>query len=148
MMSQFEVVLNALQQWRQYQFGTTDPNDSLGGDAADPDGDGLSNLEEYATGSDPKVANVARVPQLGRVTVSGSTYLTISYRMLTSATAAVTYSVEGSVGNLTGWSPIDVVANLVAGPVDQGDGTAMVTLRGNTRVGPGKDFLGLRLTPQ
>ena len=65
--------------------------------------------------------------------------------MLTAAATTVGYSVEESA-NLTSWSGIDMVNNLVAGPVDQGDGTAIVTLRGNTPIGSGKSYLRLRLT--
>jgi hypothetical protein len=147
MMTQFEVVLSALQQWRQDKFGTVDPNDLTGGDSADPDGDGIPNLVEYGTGSNPKVADTSRLPQLGRTTVGTSTYLTISCRMLTGADAAVSYSVEES-SNLSGWSAVDMVANLVAGPVDLGDGTALVTYRGNTPMGSAKDFLRVRITSQ
>lgn len=145
MMTLFEVVLSALQQWRQDTFGTTDPNDPSGGDLADPDGDGMSNLEEYSNGSNPKVADISRRSQLGQVTVGAAIYPTISYRMLTSTSAAISYSVEETTA-LGGWSPIDMTSNLVAPPVDQGDGTVLVTLRGNTRIGAGKSFLRLRVT--
>lgn len=147
MMTQFEVVLNALQQWREDAFGTTSASDPTGGDLADPDHDGIPNLAEYSSGSDPKVANVSRLPQIGQTTVNGSSYLTISYRMLTAANAGITYVVEES-SNLTSWTPIDMATNLVSGPTDQGDGTAIVTFRGNTAIGSGKDYLHLRISTQ
>ncbi len=145
MMTQFEVVLSALQQWRQDKFGTVDPNDPSAGDLADPDEDGMTNLEEYAAGSNPKVADVSRASRLGLATVAGSTYPTITYRMLTRAATAVTYSVE-ETANLTTWNSIDMTTNLVAGPIDQGDGTALVTFRGNSPIGSDKKFLRVRIT--
>jgi uncharacterized delta-60 repeat protein len=48
--------LTRLQNWRQTWFGTTDPNGAAA-DNADPDGDGVSNLLEFATGSDPTKSN-------------------------------------------------------------------------------------------
>lgn len=48
--------LNELAAWRQWHFGTT-ANAGLAANTADPDGDGLSNLVEYALGLDPNRPN-------------------------------------------------------------------------------------------
>ena len=66
------VVLNVLQptpyhQWIVGEFGSSQmlPNNSqstLWGDAADPDGDGLGNLIEFITGSDPNRAQSVNAP--------------------------------------------------------------------------------------
>ena len=65
--------LSALQSWRLSHFGTISSSGSAA-DTADPDGDGCSNLLEYATGDDPNVANAAATPQVsvvdGRLTLS------------------------------------------------------------------------------
>lgn len=45
------------QQWLWANFGTDWDNPAVTGDLVDPDLDGLANLIEYATGSDPGVAN-------------------------------------------------------------------------------------------
>jgi hypothetical protein len=42
--------------WALAHFGTNASNPSIAGDLADPDGDGMDNLLEYATASDPNVA--------------------------------------------------------------------------------------------
>lgn len=43
--------------WRWINFGASATNPTLAGDLADVDGDELNNLLEYATGSDPFIAN-------------------------------------------------------------------------------------------
>ena len=146
MMTQFEVV-DAIGNWRYNTFGTTSDNgDPVGGDAADPDGDGVPNIVEYALGSDPKTAGTARVPKQGRTKVDKQTYLTLTFPKLLSSTAAISYSVEESLDGLKTWSAVDMTANLVGTPVDQGDGTALVTIRGNAPMTSGSDFLRLRIS--
>ena len=46
---------------------------------ADPDGDGLSNLLEYALDLDPTSSSVDRKPVIGRTLVGGQNYLTLTY---------------------------------------------------------------------
>jgi hypothetical protein len=60
--------------WRHLHFGTTE-NTGDAGDDFDPDKDGLSNLLEYALGSDPNSANPGASPQV----VTSSNRLTISF---------------------------------------------------------------------
>lgn len=92
----------------------------LTGDAAlaasDPDGDGLSNILEYATGTSPIVSGPANIT-LGQ----SSGVLSLTYTRV--ADPALTYTVEGT-GDLTGtWSTILTTGNPstgsanVAGPV-------------------------------
>jgi hypothetical protein len=50
------IVEDAYEAWVLEHFGTNANNPSIAGDLADPDGDGLDNLLEYATVSDPNVA--------------------------------------------------------------------------------------------
>ena len=80
----------------------------------DPDGDGLSNLLEYATRGDPMVSGsaVLAVNQSG-----GRLSITFNRR----ADDQLTYTVEGSNTLGAGWStvaPFNVVANPVAGLAD------------------------------
>ena len=68
-------VLSALDTWRRQTFGTTS-NSGIAADSADPDGDGMTNLQEFAAGTDPLDARSAL--RLGQVQVSGSS-VTISF---------------------------------------------------------------------
>ncbi|MCL5278566.1 MAG: Ig domain-containing protein [Planctomycetes bacterium] len=43
--------------WRQAHFGASQINLEIAGDAADPDGDGANNLQEYTNGTDPLAPN-------------------------------------------------------------------------------------------
>ena len=99
----------ALQTWRFDQFGVYDDTaDVLAGDAEDFDGDGLSNLLEYALGTDPK-ASTAGALTVGR---SGN-FLTLTYPRRSPADASITYTVEAS-GNLsTGFTAATGATNTV-----------------------------------
>jgi hypothetical protein len=44
--------------WKSSHFGTDTNNPSVAGDEADPDGDGIPNILEYAFGTDPNVADI------------------------------------------------------------------------------------------
>ena len=59
--------------WRQWHFGTSE-NSGDAADTADFDKDGLTNLLEYALGTDPKLGNAA-VPQI----VPATDRLTLSF---------------------------------------------------------------------
>lgn len=66
-------VLTPLETWRKQKFGTSaDTGD--GADKADSDRDGLFNLIEYATGTDPMSANPATGPEVaiteGKLTIA------------------------------------------------------------------------------
>ena len=98
-----------LQQWRFDQFGVYDDDGSvLAGDAEDYDGDGLSNLAEYALGLDPKAASASPVT-LGR---SGN-FLTLSYPRRSPADPALTYTVQASDNLGTGFTAAPGSTNTV-----------------------------------
>ncbi|MCC5790855.1 MAG: S8 family serine peptidase [Opitutales bacterium] len=84
-----------LEQWRIDNFGTDDPT-GIVADLADPDGDGIPNLLEYALGGDPLVANPAIRPTL--VVDEGLTQFSF-FR----AVADLDYHVEYSF-DLNSWS--------------------------------------------
>lgn len=70
--------------WRFSEFTTPELSDpQISGAEADPDQDGLRNLEEYAFQLPPKTSSVAGLPVAGR-DLSGA--LTLSYTLLKSAT--------------------------------------------------------------
>jgi len=116
--------LSALQSWRQTYFSTTN-NSGNAADDFDFDNDGISNLLEYATGSDPTVSSPAST-QVNR-NVGG--FLTITFNSIADAT--ITYRVEGS-SDLTGaWSTVFTAtgATLGAGPQTIADDTLPGTRR-------------------
>lgn len=76
--------LSASEAWRQRKFGTTD-NAGDAADDSDPDHDGLTNLMEYAIGSDPG-ASVAPPPAQAGI-VGGR--LTLTFTRNTAATDVV-----------------------------------------------------------
>lgn len=66
--------------WQTQKFTPTElSNPSISGANADPDHDGLSNLMEYALSFEPKTANPAGSPALGKMQVSGKNYLTLTF---------------------------------------------------------------------
>lgn len=77
--------LTAIQAWRLANFGTTD-NSGNAADNADPDGDGMTNAQEFAAGTDPQSAvSMLRINQVkasgGDVTVSFATVAGKTYRL-------------------------------------------------------------------
>ncbi len=54
--------------WRQANFGANWNNPAISGDTVDGDGDGLSNLLEYALGTDPNLSTATSAPQVSTPT--------------------------------------------------------------------------------
>ncbi len=91
--------LSALQQWRQTNFGTTS-NSGDAADAADPDGDGMTNAQEYTAGTDPM--NATSVFRVSGLAVNGNDVL-LSFPTV----AGKTYRLERSDSLLDGsWAPV------------------------------------------
>lgn len=95
LIANFEATLSALQTWRSTYLGASE-NTGYAADGADPDGDGLANLIEYATGTLPASAASARAPQAG---MPGNSLSLTFYRI---ADPSLTYQVWAS-NNLTDW---------------------------------------------
>jgi hypothetical protein len=70
---------------------------------ADPDGDGIVNLLEYAFGMDPTVADWIGLPTPGMVSDQGADYLSITYNRLLGATN-IHYTPEFG-DDFLNWSP-------------------------------------------
>jgi hypothetical protein len=119
--------------WAQAKLGNAAASIS-----ADPDGDGLPNLLEYAFHSDPTVAAATTYPQAG---MEGS-YLTLTYPKLRTATD-ISYVVEetSDLTNPASWTPATVVEEVVS--------TVEVTRVIKAKVAMGaaaKKFLRLKVT--
>jgi hypothetical protein len=118
-----------LQTWRQTRFGQTD-NTGTAADTADPDGDGVANLLEYALGGDPLQGSNAILPVVS--SVNGRLQLTFLR-----ARADVTYTVQGS-SDLVTW------ADLATNP-DAVSTTTPVVFTDSVS-NPSRRFLRLKIT--
>ena len=133
--------------WRAAHFTDAEfTNDLVSGPNADPDGDGIPNLLEYALGLDPKTANVGGLPQPQIVTVNGQDYLSMTVAKPQTA-SDVTYSAEVS-GDLLSWdsSPADVSTTVQP---NTPAGFDTLTFQDQTPMGTGnggRRFLRLRVT--
>ena len=90
-----------IEAWRIANFGTNASNVAIAGNAADPDGDGIVNLLEYAFGSDPNSFSPTNLPISKRVSISTDEFLAIEFMRATNATD-VKYTVQTSP-DLTSW---------------------------------------------
>lgn len=130
--------------WRAQHFSESELADpTLSGDAADPDGDGLPNLLEYASGGDPRTRS--EVPRLF-VRANGfgdQTGWRLSYRRLLLA-HEVDYAVETS-SDLKVWTPF---AGDEDEPVLNEDGTITAQIRVDSAGAQAADarFFRLRVT--
>jgi probable HAF family extracellular repeat protein len=109
--------LSPIEQWRQTNFGST-ADAGNAADVADPDGDGVPNLLEFALGSSPVSAVNTGVPA-ARI-VNG--FLALGFNRINDP--ALTYTVEAATTlNPADWSPIwtSTGSANVAGHVDVSD---------------------------
>lgn len=91
----------ALEIWRD-QYFSSPANSGPGADAADPEGDGLVNLIEYALGSPPVIADAAAAPT-GFVAAAGGMRYPALRVVRTGRRSDVTYTVEVSA-DLRNWA--------------------------------------------
>lgn len=66
--------------WQGEQFGEDAENELVSGEAADPDGDGVINLLEYAFVLDPLSASPVGLPRAVRFAHAGDDYLAVEFR--------------------------------------------------------------------
>ena len=122
-----------LQTWQQTYFTPEELDDpNISGDFADPDRDGLRNLFEYSSNSDPRTASATNTP----IVTLDPSYLSLTYTKVLAA-EDLTYTVEESI-DLINWSP--------AASIDQillDDGVTQI-IRANVLI-DGADRLFLRL---
>ncbi|HWI59019.1 MAG TPA: hypothetical protein VNZ22_17470, partial [Bacillota bacterium] len=116
--------------WQFAQFGPGYPGSALTADAADPDGDGVANLLEYAFGMNPNSASRSALPAASMIATNDNNYLAVRFsRRL--PPSELTYTVQTST-DLVGWT--DGVAWSDSGAVTSVGHTTVVSGGTNTVV--------------
>lgn len=122
--------------WREEHFETAD-NSGDAADEADPDGDGVENLLEFATGADPTESSVIETP----ITPPVVGMITFTYTRNKLAAAGLVYAVEWSDDLNSDWSTDGVSEEVTA---DDGTlQTVVATLPAGTANGR---FVHLKVT--
>ena len=109
--------------WQFEEFGANTNNESISGELADPDNDGIVNLLEYALDLNPNVASVAGLPTPQIDPACGC--LTLTYTKVLGATD-LTYTPEASDGpggpwDTNGVTEVIIDANTVAQTIKASD---------------------------
>jgi lysophospholipase L1-like esterase len=134
------------EQWRSANFNSTelaDPNISK--ENGDPDHDGIKNLMEYALNGDPHVNNISILPTQNIQNISGTSYLTLTYRHHITSTD-ITYNVQVS-GDLITWTTLAPNTYEVGSPIPIDSATESITFRDNVSSnGQQKRFMRLNVT--
>jgi hypothetical protein len=90
------VVKSQFENWREQNFTAAQlSNWAVSGDTGNPSGDGIPNLVKYALGLNPNAPALSGLPLPGRVSVSGSNYLTLTFTDQ-SALTDIAYAVQVS----------------------------------------------------
>ena len=132
--------LRPFEQWQATNWPPATPRAIIGA-SADPDGDGIPNLVEYALGLNPTVASRAGLPTASIVEANGQAYGALTYTRMKSATDALVEAVAANAVNGTSWQPLATIHSLV----DLGD-RERVTMRDDRPVSDhGQRFYQLRV---
>jgi hypothetical protein len=92
--------------WRFQQFGSNTNNPAISGESADPDGDGMVNLLEYAIHSNPNIASGTGLP-IPEIDSANGCLTLIHTKVL--ATPDLLYTAEAAGAPGGPWSTNDVV---------------------------------------
>ena len=134
-----DVQLTVISQWKDWQisnFGSTSAAEAAL--EANPDGDALTNLLEYAFGSSPDNARDVALPSFRTTRDGNQTYFELQYRRLNSGNHGLNYTPQTTT-NLNGtWQSSSANITEIGSPDDNGDGTSTVTLRLPITVGNAK----------
>jgi subtilisin family serine protease len=132
------------QSWRTANFTAGElGNSAISGDLADPDHDGICNLLEYSFNLLPKTANRNGVPTGVIQDVSGTKYLSLTFRRQI-GNPKLTYTPQTSSIVSSTWLNNAV---LVGTPTANGNGTETVTYRDSTAMNAAsKRFMRVAVT--
>ena len=142
----YTVVAPPYPTWQAQHFTSAQLADpTISGSTADPDGDGIPNLIEYALNLSPIVPSVSGLPKVGTTVIGGSPYLTLTYTKVI-ANTDISYVPQVS-GDLATWN---AGANYVAtvSTTNNPDGvTQTVVVRDlMAMTGAGRRFIRLAVT--
>ena len=122
--------LTAIDSWKVAEFGANADNSNIAGPSADPDNDGLSNLQEYCFGSNPLVSNSGAVAPIGTTNDQGVSYPSVSFRVNKAAIdVSAIVRVTTDLTDPEGWNSGPDVTTEVS-RVDEGD-SERITVRSN-----------------
>ena len=124
------------------EFPGSGPSSPITGALADPDGDSVCNLLEYALHRDPLVPDTTPPVTMGTVQANGQSYLSLTYVCPKNA-IDLRYIVQVS-GALTNWQSGPFATTQVE-IIDNGD-TETVTVRDTTPIpSPAPRFMRLKV---
>jgi hypothetical protein len=127
--------------WRVVEFGASTNNPTISGDLADPDGDGIANLLEYALHLDPNVAGATGLPVGERD--ADCSCLSLTYQKTIAATD-LRYTVEAADEPGGPWSTNGVAEAII--DADLFTMTIRASNTGNPFATAGKGFMHLKVT--
>lgn len=124
------------QSWKETHFGANANNDAVAGDNADPDGDGIRNLLEYALATNPNTGNVSGMVH-EMASIGPDKFLRLSVAKNPAATdVQFTVQVNGNLANPAGWNSAETVIE---------ENTATTLIVRDTVPGPSR-FIRLEVT--
>ncbi len=132
--------------WQAKNFTGMQLSDpTVSGNAADPDGDGIPNLLEYALNLSPTTPGVTGLPTVGKTVVDGSTYLTLTFTRVI-ANTDISYVPQVS-GDLATWNAGANYVTTVSTANNMDNLTQTVVVRDLTPMtGAGQRFIRLAVT--
>jgi hypothetical protein len=128
--------LTPFEAWQLAEFGPDAGNPLIAGELADPDGDGIVNLLEYALATAPNIPGITTIVR-HMENVSGTDYLRLTIPKNPAATD-LTYTVEttGDLSDSGSWSDTDAL-------IEEDSPTQLIVR--DTISGP-RRFIRLRVT--
>ena len=130
--------------WRAGHFNAAElGNPAVSGPGADPDGDNLENLLEYAFATDPRATEADKAPAVLRVVHEGAVYQAIRFRRRIFNPEITLHAERG--GNLADWSHGAESLTPHGLPSANPDGTETVIFRSTAPFGTSqREFLRVK----